>query len=126
MRKLTAAGYAAFVASNRIAVVHFDAEWDVAYRPIVRRRMAEVEREFGERASVGEVDIDAHPELATSIPILNVPTVAYYRDGRLVSALIGAGQNVLERVARVGRGELIGYDDGLNGLTPPATTSSPR
>jgi len=33
-------------------------------------------------------------KLAKSIPILNVPSVVYYRDGKLVAALIGAGQNV--------------------------------
>jgi hypothetical protein len=33
-------------------------------------------------------------KLAKSIPILKAPSVVYYRDGKLVAALIGAVQNM--------------------------------
>jgi hypothetical protein len=38
--------------------------------------------------------------------------VAYYRNGELVTALIGGYKNLRARLERVLRGETIGYDDG--------------
>ena len=126
MRRLASAEFESFVSGAPSAAIHFDAEWDMAYRGRARQRMEEAERSFGARVRFAEVDIDREPELARSIPIMNVPAVAYYRDGRLVAALTGADQNVRGRVARVMRGESIGYDDGLSNFKPPATTNSPR
>jgi len=67
--------------------------------------MADAEQVLADRVNSGEVDSDRDPELAKSIPILNVPQVAYYRDGKLVGALIGAGQNVRVHLERVLRGD---------------------
>lgn len=114
MRQLSFDEYAAFLAAKPIAAVHYDAAWDVGYRPGVRRRMVEAADAFGDQANFAEVDIDAEVELARALPIGNVPTVAYYRDGRLVAALIGADQNVKARVAKLLRGEKIGYKDGTD------------
>jgi thioredoxin-like negative regulator of GroEL len=69
--------------------------------------MADAEQVLGGRVNCGEVDCDSDPELAKSIPILNVPSVAYYRDGKLVGALIGAGQNVRLHLERVLGGDTI-------------------
>lgn len=112
MRQLTYDEYAAFIAAKSVAVIHYDADWDVGYRSGVRSRMLEATEAFGEYVNFAEVDIDAERELAKALPILNVPTVAYYVEGRLAAALIGADQNIKERVARLLRGEEIGYIDG--------------
>ena len=56
--------------------------------------MANADQVLAGRVNFGEVDCDNDPELAKSIPILNVPSVAYYWDGKLVGTLIGANQNV--------------------------------
>jgi hypothetical protein len=64
--------------------------------------------ELGHRANFGEVDSDTDPELAKSIPVPNVPLVAYYRDGKLIGALVGAGQDVRAQIERTLLGEAIG------------------
>jgi hypothetical protein len=69
--------------------------------------MADAEQVLAERANFGEVDCDSDPELAKSIPILNVPTVAYYRDGKLAGVLIGTNQDVRLHLERVLRGDPI-------------------
>ncbi len=112
MRQLTPDDYHAFVAETFVAAIHFDAEWDVGGRPDTRRRMEEAAAAFGDQVNFAEVDIDTQVELAKALPIGNVPTVAYYRNGKLAIALIGANQNVKARVARLLRGESIGYKDG--------------
>jgi hypothetical protein len=112
MRQLTSTEFASFIAAKPAAAIHFDAEWDIAYRPIVRKRMLDAEKELSDRANFGEVDVDRQKELAKSVRLLNVPAVGYYRDGQLVALLIGARQNVCHRLERVMRGEAIGYKDG--------------
>ena len=107
MRALTQADIAFFLAEKPAAAIHFDANWDAKYRAVTRGAMADAEQVLAGRVNFGEVDCDSDPELAKSIPILNVPSVAYYRDGKLVGALIGAGQNVRLHLERVLRGDPI-------------------
>jgi thioredoxin-like negative regulator of GroEL len=118
MRLLTSEDVPAFIAAKPAAALHFDADWDKGREP-VRRSMLEAEAVLGERVNFAEIDCDASVALSKSIPVLNVPLVAYYRDGKLVAALIGADQNVRARVERVLRGEKIGYKDGTTPHNPP-------
>ncbi len=114
MRQLTSDEYEAFVTAKAVAAIHYDAAWDVGYRSGMRRQMLEAADAFGEQANFAEVDVDSQHELAKALPVLNVPTVAYYRDGALVAALVGAHQNVGRRVERLLHGESIGYKDGAD------------
>ena len=123
MRLLTSKDLPAFLTAKPVAALHFDAAWDARCRDQVRRSMREAEAALGEQASFAEIDCDADAKLAKSIPVLNVPLVAYYRDGRLVAALIGADQNVRARVERVLRGEKVGNKDGT---TPHHRPMRPR
>jgi len=92
MRVLPQADIRFFLAEKPAAAIHFDAKWDATHRVVTRSAMADAEQVLAERANFGEVDCDSDPELAKSIPILNVPSVAYYRDGKPVGVLIGANQ----------------------------------
>src|SRR3954468_12116531 len=113
MRFVTSAEFPSFIAAKAAAAVHFDADWD-GYREQTRRSMLHAEAALGEKVNFAKVDCDAEVALSRSIPVLNVPLVAYFRDGKLVVALIGANQNVLARLERVLRGEPIGYKDGTS------------
>ena len=114
MKLLTGWEFEAFIAAKPVAVIHFDAEWDVGHRPLVRRAMLEAAQVFGDRVNFAEVDVDSEAKLAGSIHLLNVPAVAYFRGGRLVATLIGSNQNVVARVERVLNEEPIGYQDGTS------------
>jgi thioredoxin-like negative regulator of GroEL len=114
MRLLTSDEVPAFVAAKRAAALHFDADWDAKYREQVRQSMLDAQAALDQEANFAEIDCDSNVELSKSIPVLNVPLVAYYRDGKVVAALIGADQNVRARVERVLRGERIGYKDGTS------------
>jgi hypothetical protein len=97
----------------RAAAVHFDADWDVGYRPIAHRRMSDASDVLGEEVNFGEVDWDREVELVMSLRVITVPTVAYYLHGNLVSVLPGARQNILGRLEQLLQGGQIGGDDGL-------------
>jgi thioredoxin-like negative regulator of GroEL len=111
MPQVASAEFQSFLDEKPFAVVHFDAAWDSG-REVTRRRMREAEQEFGARVTFAEVDCDKEIELAKSIPVMNVPMVAYYRNSVLVAALIGADQKVRARVERLLQGAPIGYRDG--------------
>jgi thioredoxin-like negative regulator of GroEL len=108
MRLLTRTDVESFVAAKQAAAIHFDAEWDRNHRTVVRRKMEEAEQVLGEQVNFGEVDCDLAPELAKSVPVLNVPSVVYYREGKLIAALVGAEQDVRDSLERILRGEPIG------------------
>ena len=114
IRQLTRANYESFVRQKRAAAVHFDAEWDVGHRTIIHLKMIEAAEVLAEHVNFGEVDCDREVELAKSIRVLNVPTVAYYVDGNLAGVLVGARQNILGRLERLLRGEQIRHDDDLS------------
>lgn len=107
MRLLTQADIASFLAEKPVAAIHFDGHWDAKYRAVTRSAMADAEQVLAGFVNFGEIDCDREHELARSIPILNLPSVAYYRDGKLVGALIGASQNVRLHLERVVRGDPI-------------------
>jgi thioredoxin-like negative regulator of GroEL len=112
VRALTKDDFPSFIAAREAAVIHFDAVWDDINRRVTRKLMLEAEQSLAGWVNFAEVDTDTEPDLAKSIPVCNVPLVAYYRDGKLIAALVGRGQNVLARVERMLRGERIGHDDG--------------
>jgi hypothetical protein len=78
VRLLKGEDYEEFVREKRAAAVHFDADWDVGYRPITRQRMREAEQVLAGEVNFGEIDVDRDIPLAKSIGLLGVPAVAYY------------------------------------------------
>jgi thioredoxin-like negative regulator of GroEL len=115
MEPLNSQKFESFIAAKSVAATHFDAEWNSSSRAVMRGKMREAEASLSEQVNFGEVDCDASPELAKSIRLLNVPSVAYYKHGKLIRALIGEKQDVRSRLERILRGESIGRDDGLGG-----------
>jgi hypothetical protein len=113
IHKLTKDNYEDFLRQRRATAVHFDAAWDVAGRIIARQRMTDAAGVLGEQANFGEVDCDLDPDLARSLRVITVPSVAYYLDGNLVAVLPGARQNIRQRLERLLQGEEIGRNDGL-------------
>lgn len=88
-RMLTAGEFPVFVASKPVVAIHFDASWNATARHGMRIKMAEARAVFGDQVAIAEVDCDAELELAKSIPVVNVPLVAYYRGGQIFSAVVG-------------------------------------
>lgn len=125
-RAVTTADFDAAVVARSTALpvlVDFWAAWCAPCRslaPIVDRLAAA----FEGRADVVKIDTDAEPELAARYGVRSLPTVALFRHGKMVDAVIGAQpesvlREMLERhadrpsdaervaaVERAGRGEV--------------------
>lgn len=72
-----------------LAVVDFWAEWCGPCRmvaPIVR----ELADEYAGRARVGKLDTDANQETTVRFGVRSIPSILFYKDGRLVDTVIGA------------------------------------
>lgn len=89
VREITDATFAAEVEAHRgAAVVDLWAQWCGPCRvlgPIVD----DLARDFDGRVKVAKLDIDANPETAERFNVRSIPTLLFFRDGKLVDAVVG-------------------------------------
>ncbi|MDR3620979.1 MAG: protein disulfide isomerase family protein [Paludisphaera borealis] len=93
IRAISADEFESFLRESEYAVVLFDASWNAASKEEFRPRFEAASETYADRVVFGEIDCDDSVEIARSVPIVNLPTVAYYRRGGLIAALVGY-QNV--------------------------------
>ena len=80
-----------FMHSHRFAVIHFWATWN-GYDHIMRRLLeSQITEDFREQVAFASLDIEppAHQELCNQHNVLNVPFLAFYRDGSLRRTVTG-------------------------------------
>src|SRR5262245_13250746 len=100
MRKFTAEETQYVIESSEIAIVHFDAAWD-GYRLTIARKINEILADPPADVAFAYVDVDEQVEFALSVKVINVPTVAYFRRGKLVGSVIGQGQDISRNIERI-------------------------
>ncbi|MFV0529300.1 MAG: thioredoxin [Lachnospiraceae bacterium] len=60
--------------------------------------LEEIHQTLGDSVTIAKVDVDAEGELAQSFQIMSIPTLVLFKDGKVVSKLIGlkAKEDILE------------------------------
>jgi thioredoxin 1 len=77
------------VKSSKPVMVDFWAEWCGPCR-MIAPIIEEISKEYTERALVVKCDVDNSPGVAAKFGIRNIPTVLYFKDGKVADKQVGA------------------------------------
>lgn len=75
--------------SDKPAVIDLWAEWCGPCRMIGPHVEAMAE-EFAGQAVIGKLDVDSNPQVPTNYGVMNIPTVMFFKGGKLVDKIVGA------------------------------------
>ena len=83
--------------ANGLALVDFWAAWCGPCR-MVAPIVEQLADEYDGRVKVGKVDVDSNQRTAARFNIRSIPSILFFKDGKLVDTLVGAvPKPVLER-----------------------------
>ncbi|MEG1585320.1 MAG: thioredoxin [Bacteroidales bacterium] len=77
------------IASGKPVVIDFWAEWCGPCR-MVAPIIDELAVEFEGRAAIGKYNVDEENDLSAEYGIRNIPTILFFKDGKLVDKQVGA------------------------------------
>ena len=75
--------------SDKLTVVDFWAEWCGPCR-MVSPIMEDIATEYEGRALVVKCDVDSSPAVSARFSIRNIPTVLFFKDGKIADKQVGA------------------------------------
>src|SRR4051812_39916707 len=75
--------------SNKPVLLDFWAEWCGPCR-MVGPLVEELSNEYGDKAVVGKVDVDANANISSMFGIRNIPTILFFKNGQVVDKQVGA------------------------------------
>ncbi|MDD3459364.1 MAG: thioredoxin [Weeksellaceae bacterium] len=74
--------------SGKPAMVDFWATWCGPCR-MVAPTVEELAKEYGDKAVIAKVDVDNNQEIAAEFGIRNIPTLLFFKDGKVVDKVVG-------------------------------------
>lgn len=78
-----------YIASSRPTLIDCWATWCgpcVRMSPIIDK----VAAEFGDKANIGKYNVDEESDLSQQFRIMSIPTILFFKDGKLVDRLAGS------------------------------------
>lgn len=87
--QITDANFEELVNSGKPMVVDFWAEWCGPCR-MVGPIIDELATEYDGQVTIGKLDVDSNDEVVGQFGIRNIPTVLFFKDGKMVDKVVGA------------------------------------
>jgi thioredoxin 1 len=75
--------------SEKPVIVDFWAEWCGPCR-MIAPVIDEISKEYSDKAIVAKCDVDDSPSVAAQFGIRNIPTVLFFKDGKVADKQVGA------------------------------------
>ena len=79
------------IESSQPVLVDFWAEWCGPCK-MIAPAIEELAADFDGKAKVVKVNVDEHPKLAQEYGVRSIPTLLFFRDGKVSEQLVGAAQ----------------------------------
>jgi thioredoxin 1 len=100
--EVTEESFDRFVKENARAVVDFWAAWCPPCR-ILSPVVEELARKYAGKVAFGKLNVDEHPSVAERYGIMSIPTLLYFKEGKLVDETVGAlpSEAIEERVKKL-------------------------
>ena len=89
--EVTDANFEELVNAGKPMVLDFWAEWCGPCR-MVSPIIDELATEYEGKVTIGKMDVDNNNDVIAQFGIRNIPTVLFFKDGKLVDKQVGAAQ----------------------------------
>ncbi|MCD7936400.1 MAG: thioredoxin [Tannerellaceae bacterium] len=89
--EVTDSNFEELVNSGKPMVLDFWAEWCGPCR-MVGPVIEDLAKEYAGRVNVGKMDVDNNNDVVSQFGIRNIPTVLFFKDGKVVDKQVGAAQ----------------------------------
>ena len=89
--EVTDANFEELVNAGKPMVLDFWAEWCGRCR-MVSPIIDELATEYEGKVTIGKMDVDNNNDVVAQFGIRNIPTVLFFKDGKLVDKQVGAAQ----------------------------------
>lgn len=86
--QIDTSNFAQTIQSSSPTLIDFWAPWCGPCRAL-GPTIDKLASDLGERAQIGKVNIDDHPEIAAQFGISSIPTVLVFRDGKVTDQFVG-------------------------------------
>lgn len=89
--EVTDANFEELINAGKPMVLDFWAEWCGPCR-MVSPIIDELATEYEGKVTIGKMDVDNNNDVVAQFGIRNIPTVLFFKDGKLVDKQVGAAQ----------------------------------